>query len=809
MPNHTNNSNSLRIVSRYPYVRALGVKASPARFVKWLRCGALCSVAFLVPDAVTGLVGFSPIQSGYAQEVDGSGYLVDGVIVDGNRRIDGNAIKAQLKHTSGSVTSSQINADVKTLYNTGFFDQVVVSVVASSSGRPKLKYSVIEKPVARKIFIKGNKEVSESDLTEVLKVDARRFVDKSKITGLIKRAESFYQSKGFYDATFDYSTVPVGENEVDLTFTVKEGTRYRVREVVLRGVKELETDEMLSGLQVKDYKWWNSWLFGTGRVNQEMLEADKQILRQYLLDHGFLEGAVGEASVEKREDGLYVVFDITEGQQFKVGRIKASGDLIENDEDKTLAGINAERGEVFNASQVREDIFKITDKFADIGYAFANVVPQTSLNKSTATVDLDFTVAKGNLVRVNRINVSGNEKTYDNVVRRTLTIEEQEIYSGSKIKRSQTLLQRLGYFDEATITNQPTDDPNKVDLNVNVKEGTTGSFSAGAGYATSNGAIFNTRLSENNIFGTGRRANINLDFGSFANNQIVSLDDPRVNDSNLALGVDLMRTDRNFFKFERQLVGGAVTAGYPAEELFGEWGQDINLTLKYDYSSIDITNIDEEAAPLVRESEGKITSSSLTPGIVRNTINNPLNPTRGSRQQLSLEVAGLGGEADFYLFEIRNQWYYPIIETSVGEIVVSNRTTFDYGESNNDEQFPLFRRFFPGGINSVRGYRVRSLGPTDEDGNEYGGSKQFLNAFEVIFPLLNSAGFRGVVFYDVGQAFDDDQSISFPDLRQAVGYGIRWNSPLGPIRIEIGYPIDRQKDERSVVPMFSFGAPIQ
>ena len=736
-------------------------------------------------------------------------YSVEGVIIDGNRRIDANAVRAQLKGTTGAVSTSQINADVKTLYNTGFFDQVVVSAVPGSGGRSRLKYSVREKPVARKVFIKGNKEVSETDLTDVLKFDAKRFVDKTKILTLIKRAESFYQSKGYYDASFEYSTVPVGENEVDITFTVKEGKRYQVRDVTLRGVKNLDTDEMLKGIQVQDYKWWSSWLFGTGRVNEEMLEADKQILRQYLLDNGFLEGGVGEASVEKREDGLYVVFDITEGQQFKVGKIKASGDLIENSGSKTLEGINAETGEVFNASEVREDIFKITDKFADIGFAFANVVPQTALNKSDGTVDLDFTVAKGNLVRVNRINVSGNEKTYDNVIRRTLKIEEQDIYSASKIKRSQTLLQRLGYFDEATITNQTTDDPNKVDLNVNVKEGTTGSFSAGAGYATSNGAIFNTRLSENNIFGTGRRANLNLDFGSFANNQILSIDDPRVNDSNLALGADLMRTDRNFFKFRRELVGGAVTAGYPAEELFGEWGQDINLTMKYDYSSINIKDIDDEAAPFVRDSEGKITSSSLTPGIVRNTINNPLNPTKGSRQQLSFEYAGPGGEAEFYLFEARNTWYYPMIETSVGEIVVSNRTTFDYGESRNDDKFPLFKRFFPGGINSVRGYRVRSLGPTDEDGNEFGGSKQFLNAFEIIFPLLNSAGFRGVVFYDVGQAFDDDTSISFPELRQAIGYGIRWNSPLGPIRVEMGYPINREPGERAAVPMFSFGAPIQ
>jgi outer membrane protein insertion porin family len=210
----------------------------------------------------------------------------------------------------------------------------------------------------------------------------------------------------------------------------------------------------------------------------------------------------------------------------------------------------------------------------------------------------------------------------------------------------------------------------------------------------------------------------------------------------------------------------------------------------------------------VIDSAGKSTASAITPSLIRNTINNPLNPTDGSRQTLSVEFAGLGGDQDFYLVEARNSWFYPMVKTEVGEFVLSNRTTFDYGDSLNDDPFPLYRRFFPGGINTVRGYRNRTLGPTDINGREYGGSKQLINNLEVIFPLINSAGFKGVVFYDAGQAFDDNQSIDISLLRQAWGYGIRWASPMGPIRIEFGYPIDRQPGERSVQTMFSFGAPL-
>jgi outer membrane protein insertion porin family len=735
-------------------------------------------------------------------------YAISSVEVEGYRRIDPTAIKAQLSAQSGSMSTTQINNDVKTLYNSGFFDQVSVSIVPGPGGSGILRYVVVEKPVARKIFIKGNDAVSESDLAEIVKIEGKRFVDKSKLQALMRKASSYYQGQGFYDATLDYSTASVGDNEVDVTFTVTEGKRYRVREVSIQGAKDLDPDEMSEDMNIKTYKWWNSWLFGTGRVNQEMMDADKQVLRQYLMDHGRLDGQVGEASVEKRDDGLYVTFDITEGREYKIGKVKASGDLVHASAEKTLKGIKSETGEVFNASQIREDIFSITDKFSDEGYAFANVVPNTLMNKDEGTVDLDFASTQGQKVRINNITITGNEKTYDHVIRRWLAIGEQETYSGSKIKRSQTLLQRLGAFDEVSITNKATSDPAAVDLEVMVKEATTGSFSAGAGYSTANGSLFNTRVSENNLFGTGRKLNLNLDFGSQVTNQILSLDDPRINDSWVSGGVDFFRTTRQYNDFDRELAGGSGTLGYPLDRVFGDNFQDINANAKYELQHINISDVEDYASQFVKDSEGKSVSSSVTPSLVRNTINNPLNPVRGSRQMVSVEFAGLGGDQEFYLVEARNSWFYPLWETSFGEFVISDRTNLAYGESLNDDPFPLFRRFFPGGINSVRGYRNRTLGPEDENGREYGGSKQFVNNLELIFPLINSAGFKGVVFYDVGQAFDDDQSIELDALRQAWGYGIRWNSPMGPIRIEFGYPIARQDGERGVQTMFSFGAPL-
>jgi outer membrane protein insertion porin family len=263
-----------------------------------------------------------------------------------------------------------------------------------------------------------------------------------------------------------------------------------------------------------------------------------------------------------------------------------------------------------------------------------------------------------------------------------------------------------------------------------------------------------------------------------------------------------------FNNFNRELSGGSFNFGYPGETVFGSIAEDISLNAKYELLRVNISSVDTDAAQLVKDSQGQSTSSSVTPSLTRNTINNPLNPTKGSKQILSVEFAGLGGDQDFYLFEAKNSWFYPMVESVWGDLVISDRTSFGYGESLNNDPFPLFRRFFPGGINSVRGFKNRTLGPVDLNGQEYGGSKQLVNNLEMIFPLINSAGFKGVVFYDFGQAYDDNQSIDFSSLRQAWGYGVRWASPLGPIRVEFGYPLDKQPGEAGMQTMFSFGAPI-
>lgn len=740
-----------------------------------------------------------PLRSAWAQ-------VVTDIAVRGNVRVDDSSIRPHIKSEAGKPLSREtLDNDIKQLYWTGYFDQVE-ALLEPSSGGMRLVFEVKERPAIRSIKLVGNKEVSEKDLKEQLAVGTRRFLDRKKINAAIEQAKAFYQNKGLYGTTIEYQIADAGSNEVDLTFTVTEGEKKVIREVVFEG-STLDSSDLQKQVKTHNYRWWSSWITGSGVVREEELANDVQALTNYYLTHGYVDVKVGEPTVRDIENGLQVVFKVDEGQVFTFGAISATGTLLNGSVEQTLNNTKVKSGETFDIEKLRADAFAISDKFTDVGYAFANVDPVTKVNRESKTVDVDFAVDKGDVVRVNRINISGNSKTRENVIRRSMRIGEQELFSSSKIKRSQELLQRLGYFDEVTITPNPSPDKEALDLNVAVREGSTGSFSIGAGVSSGDGFLFSSRIAENNVFGTGRSVSLDINTGTKHDNFVLSVDDPRVNDSQWSSGLDLLSTQSQFDQFDRKQTGGGVSAGYPLRLFSNEDEDDLRFTLGYELLHIDISDIDFDAPQLVKDSEGSSVSSSIKPKIVRNTINNPLDPSSGSKQSLGLEFAGLGGDQEFWLAEAASTLYYPLWDTKIGQFVFSQRTRVGWGESYNDDPFPLFKRYFPGGINSVRGYEAREMGPKDDNGNVFGGNKELILNFELLYPLIASAGLNGVIFYDAGNAYDDNDSLDISGLRQAIGWGIRWRSPLAPIRIEIGYPLDKESGDKSMVLNFSFGAP--
>lgn len=780
-------------------LRAIGSKSFTVARVAAL----LLLVAVIQQSAVI------PVADAQTVPAHLSGQRISAVEIEGNSRIEDSTILLQVKSAPGtSLSSDQVATDIKNIYRTGFFEQVRGALRTEGGAGVRLVFLVSERPAIRQVLIEGNKEIESDEIKEKLNLGAKLFLDESKLGSAIEEVKRFYQSQGFFGTKASYKVTPIQQNQVDVVLQIDEGEKKRIREVAFEGNGKVDSDDLEDVIETSDYKWWSSWLFGTGIVKQETLQNDVRELNKYYLNHGYVDVKIAEPVVEEIDEGLKVVFKLEEGAEYSFGKISASGDLVADSAAATVEGGEAKEGETFSAETLRQDTFKVSEKFTDVGYAFANVEPLTSINRRDKKVDVNYQVDKGSLIKVDRINISGNKKTQDNVVRRSLYIGEQELFSSSKIRRSQELLQRLGYFDEVTITPEPTTAPDSVDLNVSVREGNTGTFSAGAGISSGDGFIVSTRISENNLFGTGNSLTLDLNTGSERENYVLSFANPRVYDTRWSLGVDGLITSREYDDFDKEQAGGSISAGYPLWFLGQEYLDDIRFNVQYELLRIDISDVDEDAAALVKDNEGKSTSSSVTPQLIRNTIDNPLDPTSGSKQTISTELAGLGGDEEFYLIQASNTFFYPLITTSYGPIVFSQRTRVGYGEAyDSDEDFPLFRRFFPGGINSVRGYDARELGPEDEQGNNYGGNKQLIFNFELIYPLIPSFGLSLVTFYDAGEAFDDDVSIDVAELRQAIGWGIRWRSPIAPIRIEFGYPIDKEEDESSFVTNFSFGAP--
>ena len=737
--------------------------------------------------------------------------LVSRVEVTGNRIIDEAAIKLKLSSLPGEpFDAAKVDKDIKELYKTGYFEEVEAREYVAGGGGVVLIFVVRERPVIRNVYLEGNKAVNDDTFKEKMGVNIRKFFDEKKIKKGIEDVLKAYQEKGYKEAKVDYSVKPVegtDNPQVDITFDFDEGAETLIREVVFEGNHSISASELKGQIETTRYKWWSSWVFGTGVVQKDLLEKDVGALSEYYMTKGHINVRVTEPEIQEIPDGLRVVFKIEEGPVFKVSSVAAKGTLLDGSEEKTLDGIELKPGDIFDVSLMRKDVFKVHEKFADIGYAFANVLPEPDVNQETETIDLTYMIDKGRENYINRINISGNKKTRDNVIRREFKIHESDTYSGTKLERSRTLIERTGYFDEVILSTEPSEYEDAVDVNIDVKEGHTGSFNVGAGVSTLDGLILMTRLSENNVLGTGNNLDLSVDTGNWMKTYSAAFSNPRINDSRWSGGINMFITDRKYDDFDVDRRGGILSFGYPLWFLGDKHADDVRFNIDYELSQVNIYNVHSRAAALVYDQRGKSVSSSITPSIIRSTINNPLDPTSGSRQVLSFETAGLGGDQKFWLFGVSNTLYYPLVDSR--KLVFSHRIRFDYGETYaGNEKFPLFRRFFPGGINTVRGYRARKLGPRDANDREYGGDKQFITNFELIFPIYSDVGLKGVVFYDAGQAFDDGQNIELNKLKLAWGFGIRWRTPMAPIRLEFGFPINPgDYGNGNMVVNFSFGMP--
>ncbi|MBX3027501.1 outer membrane protein assembly factor BamA [bacterium] len=798
--------------------------------------------ALIIALAVAGLVLRPAVGvSQLAEAAPTAGIRIERVEIVGNQRVEDEAVRVKLKQRAGSPYDPQaVDDDIRAIYKMGFFDDVRATMDRQGGGWV-LTYDVHERPFIRQVRIEGNKKIDKEELEGMLRVRPTTILDPEKARQGIEEAKNAYQKKGYLDADIRYETTPVGENEVDVTFVVDEREPIRIQHIEFEGNSQFSDSELKRVMQTSE-RGILSPITGSGNLDREVLKTDTERLTAWYYENGFIDVRVDEPKVERQEDGLTVTIKVDEGEQYHFGTIATAGETLPEIETAQQGKFEAHEGEIFKPSLLRKDINNLTEAYGDLSYAFVNVTPTTNIDQADKRVDVTYTITRGPAVSIDRIEISGNTKTRDKVIRRELELAEQSPFSGTRLRRSQDRLRRLGFFEDVNITTRKADAEDKLDMLVDVREGNTGAFSAGAGISSGESFLFNIRLSESNLFGRGQAIVLNADFGSIRRNISLSFTEPYFLDTPLTLGIDAFNWQLEFDQFTRGGTGGGIRTLYPFPALgldvvhLGPLGEvsllDTRMGVEYRIENAEISNVARSAATVLRAAAGTSLTSSIIPRIFRDTRNSLLDPTAGSFQDFSIEIAGLGGDSDFLNAQSRARWYIPVYQIpKLGPLTFATGWNFGYGLGfGNNPELPLFERYFPGGINSLRGFQVRSLGPRvdvfeqgkgQDDQCPYGpnacgrllrrdvigGSQQLVFNNELIFPIVQQLGIKGVVFCDAGNAFLASQGIDFGGMRVSVGGGIRWLSPIGPLRIEVGVPLNPQSGDQIQRIQFSFGAP--
>ena len=707
--------------------------------------------------------------------------------IEGSRRIETDLIRINLSAKVGDPLSQEtVSNDIKKIYKLGFFDDVSAEVEKTPEG-VILIYNVKEKPVVVDLRVKGNKKIKTDEILKVIEVKEGRIIELEKVKMSAAAIKKLYLDKGYVAAEVNYDIEPKTEGTVGVTFDIKEGKKAFIKEVIIVGNKALKTKKIKGVMQTKP-KWFLTFITQRGIYRQEESDRDSERIRALYLDSGYIDVKVSKPEVQYSEEkeGFVVTYRIEEGNQYQVKEIKVEGDLVAS-EDELMKLLTLQIGKPFSRAAIADDISRLTTFYGDKGYAFANVDPDFKIDRKNLTVDISFKIEKGKEIYIRNIDIAGNIRTRDKVIRREIPIQEQQLFSSSRIQAIKPRIFRLGYFEEniEVSTDRVPDTEDQLDINVKLKEKPTGFFSIAGGFSSVETFIFAGQIQESNLFGYGRNLSLSAQIGGVTRLFLLNYTDPHFLDSDWTLDVLGFQTDREFQDFSRFSFGGSVTLG---RRLL----RDLTGRITYRLEHVDVDNVSEDAFLLISETPRLISSVGI--GFVWDTRNNVLDATSGNISRTIVEFAGgpFGGNTDFIRYTASTRFFFPFYLNTVFS-VAARYGLIDFRNLGNE--LLVSERFFLGGPNDLRGYEFRRVGPrvpTDDGGFVIiGGVQEVFFTAEYIFPLIPQVGFKGVVFFDMGNAFNDGQNLSVDprDLRKDYGFGIRWVSPLGPLRFEFGFPI--------------------
>lgn len=727
--------------------------------------------------------------------------------IEGLFRVDPALVSDIVANASGPNARTSVADAIRDLYALGYFSWVRVETDADGSWVWRFQ----ERPFVLEVERRGIHELSDEKVVEAIAIKANAFLDPRDVRSTRDALIALYRENGFVDTDVSVRTEPAGPNgEVRVIIEADEITKVRIVEVRVMGNRDLTDVDLLARLQSQPPGAF-SFLTSSGNYDRTVAEQDAMRLEAAYLEQGYLKIRVDGPNVTylPGTPNVIVEYSVREGLQYNLGKLDFSGDLFFR-RDTLEKFIGLESGKPLNRLRLDEGVQAIVEAYSDFGFAFARVVPNFTFDDANRIANVTLNIVRGPLVYVRQINISGNTKTRDKVIRRELLIEEGELFSGRSVRLSRERVFALGFFEAVTFETEAIDE-DQLDLNIRVTERPTGTASAGLGYSSIDKFVGNLRLNFGNLAGYGLRLDLQLEFGGRRQSFSVGFDDPYFLDTPFSLGVNVFRNRQRFFnssgntqEFTQDNLGGSLSVGYKLATY-------TRFFVAFRDELIRFSDISIQSKRFF--TGGETRSLSLT--LRRDTLNHPFDPSRGNRFFVTAEFAGgfLGGDHTFNRYRFVDQQFYTFLKF----FTLSLRGELGFATSKG-ERVPFAERFFVGGIFTLRGYNFRSVGPSIlvpiDPSDPYsnvsevfvGGNKQVLLASELLFPLIPPAGIKGLFFFDAGNTWLEEQRLFATPLRMGWGFGFRWFSPIGPLRFEWGFPIDRRPDERKRVFEFSIGS---
>jgi outer membrane protein insertion porin family len=733
--------------------------------------------------------------------------MVTQIDVVGAKKVEEATVRFKLKTRVGDPYSPEaVREDVKSLYMLGYFEDIVVQADIFEGGL-KLIFLLHEKPSIQKIEIVGNKKLAVDKIKGKIDLVEGAIVPPGSLTKNAEKIHLFYEEEGYYQARVEGREERISPQEVRVTFDIVEGEKFDVGEIRIVGNKYLKEKDIKGKLQTSELFLW---FFG-GTLKREELRRDLDRIRAYYLDNGFLDIAVAEPEIQidQKKGQLRIVITVEEGAQYRIGNLTVTGaSLFPESEIRAL--IRSQPGGIFSREALQADVVAVTDRYSERGYLFADVAPVTDLRRDERIVHVSMEITEGRQAFINRIEIVGNARTRDKVIRREIPLIEGDVFNSALLKRSRQNLEAVGFFEDVKMETRRGTAQDQVDVVVDLKEKPTGAFSIGGGFSSVDGLIAMVSLSQNNLFGYGKRATVAVQYGQNASRFNLVYSDPHFLDSDYLVEARGFKTVQTNYQssqgFNSDTLGTVLSVG---RLLFGQ----VYGLLSYTLENVQLKDLTPTAPFIIQQqaavNNGESTTSALSLALTRDTRDSFSEPTRGNRTRLGATYAGgyLGFDTNFNRYSIESSQYWPIWWKLVGNL----RGTFWYGDSFGDTpNLPAQERFFLGGANTIRGFKNFTISPKDPTtGGETGGNKAYFVNAEVIFPVYDPLRLRGVVFFDAGNNLNETSSLS--DLftqkpRMAAGIGIRFNSPMGAIRLDWGFNLDPQPGERKQVLTFTAGS---